>query len=135
MIKYLILCLLISSNLYADNGFYIKATSSDILKLELAIESRVNSIFIKKSTEEKVAIKKLDSLLNIKSTVRNYDKFNTYTYYIEDIKTGDRYYRIEDLQIKGIKYNFKQFLIDTQSKFQRYHNDSIKQFLPSEGIY
>ena len=109
---------------FADTGFYVKVPSNKIDLVKNVISGRVDSLFSKLTDQEKID----------KNTTFDYDFFHEYTFYVEDSATGDRYYKIEDVQYKGIQYNFAQWFIDKYPTYPRYDYEYVKQFLPEEGI-
>lgn len=100
--------------------FYVKVTDKQISLIDNIIKNRVEQFFTELTIAEKLE----------KKTTNKYGVFNEYTYYIEDLKTNDRYYRIENLQYNNTKYNFAEFIIENYPNFPRYDFDYVKQFLP-----
>jgi len=105
-------------------SYYIKVTDKQISLIDNIIKNRVETFFTELTIAEKLE----------KNTSNKYEFFNEYTYYIEDLTTNDRYYRIENLKYNNIEYNFAEFIIENYPNFPRYDFDYVKQFLPvSEG--
>ena len=57
-----------------------------------------------------------------------------YTYYIEDSVTGDKYFKINNVQFKGIPYDVISFIDTAYPTITKYDHEYVKQFLPEEGI-
>ena len=105
---FIAILLLFSIPLNADNGFYLKLTD---IQASGMISQGINQMF-----------------------GGNPRRFKKYTYYIEDISTGDKYWRVENLQYFGIEYNVIKWLDNNYPSLPRYTFDFVKQFLPEEGV-
>jgi len=101
-------------------GFYIKAKPNQINLIENIINSKVNQYFAKLTPEEKAERK----------TAYDHGYFHEYTYYIEDPATGDRYYRIENLQYDGIVYEFESIVFKNNPNLEKYDHEFVSQFIP-----
>ena len=110
-----IITLLLSVNTYA-NGFYIKITST-----------QYNS-FVKPRIDQ------------IKTNYPNWfltgkEVFKEYTYFILDESTGDKYYKIENIQYENVKINIINYINDNYPSLTQYNSEYVKQFLPEVSIW
>lgn len=100
--------ILFSVPLMADNGFFLKL--SDIKALGM-INSGITDLFGGKPR-----------------------RFKNYTYFIEDIETNDKYWRVENLQYDGNLYNIIGWLDSNYPALPRYSYDFVKQFVPEGDV-
>lgn len=99
--------ILISTNVSAEI-FYIKITDQEALTI------------IKP---------KIDDLFN-----GNFKPFVKYRSYIEDTGTGDRYYKIKNVQYNNKIYNITNWVKNNYPGLTRYTFDDISQFVPNQFI-
>lgn len=109
-----IFLIMVSTNVFAD-GFFIKINNTQYNDF---VEPRINQIRNNRPNW----------------FLPGKEKFKEYTFHITDQSTGDRYYKIENIQYEGIHVNIIDYINNNYPSLTQYDYDHVKQFIPQNTI-